>query len=108
MLPLKAAAAAAAGAAAAQPAETPDPSKLNPVSLVLSVNDGPFRNTAITFSAEAGSLSFSYEGISYTVQGFEVNPIFSDSALLQFDNYVAFYGALAKKYPEGKYEEIVA
>lgn len=85
MLPLKATP-AAPGAAAAQPAETPDPNKLNPVSLVLSVNDGPFRNTAITFKAETGSLSFSYEGISYTVQGFEINPIFTDSALLQFDN----------------------
>lgn len=101
MLPLKAVP-NAPGATPAQAPETPDPNKLNPVSLVLSINDGPFRNASMTFSAEAGSLSFSYEGISYTVQGFEINPIFSDSSLLAYDNYIAFYNTLAKKFPEAK------
>lgn len=47
-----------AAAAAAEP-EVMDPNKLNPVSLVMSLNDGPFRNAQLKFSLESASVSFS-------------------------------------------------
>jgi hypothetical protein len=68
------------------PTDTPDPTKLNPVSMVVSVNDGPFKNTSMTFSGNTGTISFSYDGVSYTVEGIDINPIFTDSSLLQYDN----------------------
>jgi len=39
--------------------DIPDPNKLNPVSLMVSVNDGAFKNASITFSLENANMSFS-------------------------------------------------
>lgn len=57
VLPLKAVPNAPATTSAST--DTPDPTKLNPVSMVVSVNDGPFSNTSMTFSGNAGTISFS-------------------------------------------------
>jgi len=39
--------------------EVSDPNKLNPVSLMVSVNDGSFKNASLTFSLENSNMSFS-------------------------------------------------
>lgn len=70
-----------AAASAAEP-EVMDPNKLNPVSLVMSLNDGPFRNAQLKFSLESASVSFSYEGKAFNIQGIDINPMFSDQTLL--------------------------